>query len=120
MTPPIKDIKPNIQLVDYDFFIFLGFLSAAAVLIIYTAYIFYKKKIKPKKERIQRLKSISLNDPKFLAYNFRHLSYEFVNEKNKDLFEEITNELEKYKYIPSPPPLNDKLKNNIKKFIKGL
>ncbi len=114
---PIKDIKPNIEIIDFSFYLFIlgiiiAFLTTAAIIF----FIFKKKKNK----NLLILKNIDFKNPKKTAYTFSKYAPYFINEKNKELFEEINKELFNYKYKPSVPQMNEELQEKIKTFIKGI
>ena len=114
----LKDIKPNIEIIDYSFYIFLIFI---AVLIIFIIYLIYKKFFNKKEnEFLIKLKNLDFNNSKKTAYEFTYLAKHFINEENKKLYEEIVKELNNYKYKKVVDNLNPKLIEKIKTFIKGI
>ena len=119
MNLPLKDIKPNVAIIDYEWWAFVIFVSLMFLLLIYFIYKYIKNKAK-KNENLAKLQSLDFNNSKKVAYEFTKLAKEFVNETNKDLFEEIEKELINYKYKPEVPALDKKLEEKIKNFIKAI
>jgi len=114
----LKDIKPNVQIIDYSFYIFL---VIAIVLIIFLIYIIYKKFFNKKENKfLTKLKNLDFNNSKKTAYEFTHFAKQFINEKNKKLYEEIVKELNNYKYKRVVDNLDPELIKKIKEFIKGI
>jgi hypothetical protein len=114
---PIKDIKPNVEIIDFSFYLFiLGIIIAILLAAVILFFIFRKKENK----NLLILKNIDFKNPKKTAYTFSKYAPYFVNEKNKELFEEINKELIHYKYKPSVPQMDEELKQKIKMFIKGI
>ncbi|WP_456489197.1 hypothetical protein [Caminibacter pacificus] len=120
MNVPIKDIKPNVEIIDYNFYIFLFVVFIVVLVSIFLGYKLYKKfkTPNPKKLLIKRLKELDYSNPKKVAYNFAPIAKNLINENNKELFELIENELQKYKYKPNVPPIDEKIKEMIKEFIR--
>lgn len=116
---PIRDIKPNVEIIDYYF---IAFVITLVILII-IAIIFAIKKFKkknPKKKLLEKLKNLDFTNPKKTAYEFTTLARNFVNEENKSKYEEIVKSLEKYKYKKVVPPLSQEDIQNLKNFIKEI
>ena len=111
---PIKDIKPNVEIVDYYFLAFIVLMVILAIAVI----IFLLKRKKTK--RFNLLKDLYFNDAKKTAYDFTLLARNFVNENNKKEYEEIVNMLEKYKYKKEVPPLDKEVKEKITSFLKDI
>ncbi len=117
MNLPLRDIKPNVTIIDYQWWGFIFLVFILALMIIYLIYKFFKKQ---KDENLQILKNLDFNDSKKVAYTFSKLARNYINEKNKDLFEEIEKELIQYKYKPSVPKINKNTKEKIKKFLRTI
>jgi len=111
----LKDIKPNIQLHDYLFLLTV----AVAVLLAAAALMFFLKKRKPD-PHLEALKNLDFSDSKKTAYAFGEHARHFVDEKNKELFEEIQKELQNYKYKPRVAPLSKETVEKIKLFTGRL
>jgi hypothetical protein len=116
---PIRDIKPNVEIIDYKFTAFC--IVVLIVLIFLSIFLIKKfKKKNPKKEILEKLKNLDFNNSKKTAYQFSELARHFVNGENKKEFEEILKSLEKYKYKKEVPPLSKTDKEKIKNFIKEI
>ncbi len=113
----LKDIKPNVTIVDYQFFIFL-----ALVLIVFTLilYLLFKHLRKKEPIELQKLKTLNFADSKEVAYKFCEYARKFVNENNQTAFNHICEELKEYKYKRKVPPLKEELKEKILSFIKEI
>ncbi|WP_024787643.1 MULTISPECIES: hypothetical protein [unclassified Lebetimonas] len=116
---PIRDIKPNVTIIDWEFSAFAAVILL--ILIFITLFLFKKlKKKNPKKEILKKLQNIDFNDSKKAAYEFSALARFFINEENKEKYQQIVNSLEKYKYKKEVPPLSNEDKQNLKNFIKEI
>lgn len=115
---PIKDIKPNVEIIDYYFIAAI----IIAVLIIISLLIFLVKKFKnnPKRKILEKLKNLDFSNSKKTAYEFTALARHFLNEENKKEYEEIVKSLEKYKYKKEVPPFSKEDKEKIENFIKEI
>ena len=111
---PIKDIKPNVEIVDYYFLAFIVLMVISIIAVI----IFLLKRKKTKKFNL--LKDLDFNDAKKTAYDFTLLARNFVNENNQKEYEEIVKMLEKYKYKKEVPPLDNEVKEKIISFLKDI
>ncbi len=121
MNLPLKDIKPNVVIIDWQWYMFLVFITAIFIFLIFLGYKLYSNRKKDyKKALIKKLTNLPFEDAKKTAYEFTTLGRMFVNEENEKLFEEIEKELEKYKYRPQVPPLDKEIKEKIEKFIRTL
>jgi uncharacterized membrane-anchored protein YhcB (DUF1043 family) len=116
---PIRDIKPNVEIIDYYFIAFI--IGLIILIIILTLFAIKKlKKKNPKKEILEKLKNLDFNNSKKTAYEFTKYARVFINEENKEKYEKIVKSLEKYKYKKIVPPLDEKDKETIKNFIKEI
>jgi len=113
----LKDIKPNVEIVDYSFYVFMIFTTIILIALIIFAFKFFKKKENPS---LLALKNLDFSNSKKTAYEFTRLAKEFINEENKQLYEELEKELEKYKYKKNVDNLSPELIEKIKEFIKGI
>ena len=114
----LKDIKPNVTIIDYQFYVFIAVTLLIAALAIYLLFKFFKKK-QPNPYLI-KLKNLDFNNSKQTAYEFSEYARYFLNDENKDFYEEILKELEKYKYKPVVDDLDKKTIQKIKKFIEDI
>jgi hypothetical protein len=114
---PIRDIKPNVEIIDYYFIGFVIFLVALFIVLIF---FLLKKRKNPKREIYLKLKNINFNNSKEAAYQFTKLARVFVNDENKEIYKEILNSLEKYKYKKNVPPMSEEDIKKIQNFIKEI
>ncbi len=110
MNIPIRDIKPNVEMVDWSYIGFILLLVAVGILILFLIFKFLKR---DKNRKI--LKNMDLEDSKFVAYNFEKLAKKYENE----LYRSIVERLKDYKYVPKKP-LDEELKRDIKRFIDAI
>ena len=124
MIEKLKDIKPNVIIPDNSLVILLSFIFV--LLIIGTlVYLFFKKLKRRKKPtlkeiKLKELKALDFSDDKEVAYKFTTDAYLFLDDKNKDKYEEIVKKLEPYKYKKDIPAMPKELKSSIKEFIRKL
>jgi len=121
----LKDIKPIVDVVDYSFYYLLALIICVSVVIIFILYKYFtrvKKTKQPSRRKIalNRLKTLDFTNTKEVVYTFSVDGYVFINEKNKQMFEDIEKELETYKYKKDVKRLSNDLQEKIKKFIKAL
>jgi len=116
---PIKDIKPNVVLIDYEWYAFLSFVVIVILAMTFLGYKLYKNR-KPnyKKMLIKKLKELNYNNPKEVAYSFEPLAKNLINESNIKLFEKIQKKLIAYKYKPNVPPISKDIIDDINEFIR--
>jgi len=118
LASQLRDIKPNVQITDYWFYIAVTAGIILFLVVMYLIYRFMKKK-KPN-PYLLKLKNLDFSDSKKTAYEFSEYAKFFVNDTNESFYNEIVKELEKYKYRPVVDPLSKETKEKIKKFISEL
>ena len=125
MIKGLRDIKPIVEIPDNSLII----LSVAFLILVILAislYLFLKPKRKRKKRptplqiKKERLKNLNYDDDKEVAYLFTKYAAEFLNEKNKNEYEQIVKALEPYKYKKEIPKMEKNLKDKIKRFINAI
>jgi hypothetical protein len=114
----LKDIKPNVQIIDYQFYIFIAVSLIGVLLIFYMLLRFLRKK--EPNPYLLKLKNLDFGDSKKTAYRFSEYAKHFVNEENRVFYDEIVKELEKYKYRPVVDDLDKETVRKIKKFIEDI
>lgn len=113
----LNDIKPLVNVDDYSFYLFLflvviGFLFLFAI--IYLLFFRKTKKINQKKNSIKILNELDYNNPKECAYIItKELRAICINEREKNLANEIILLLEDYKYKKDVPLINDEIKSKL-------
>ena len=125
----LKDLKDIKGIVEVNTFNPLWLLLILLLVLIVIALVIYYKKRRKKRRRFklsakelakQRVENIDWSDAKSIAYTFSQDVAEFVDESNKSQYNEILKELDEYKYKKEVPNMDSKLKDRIKKFIKGI
>lgn len=102
---PLHDIKPIVEIDEYSFYYFLGATLLALILVLgvaYFVYIWFKKrnKFNVRKEHFKLLGSLDLSDAKRSAYTVTLYGLTFKNDspRHQEMYENLINRLEKYKY----------------------
>ena len=122
----LKDIK---DIVEIDTFNPIWLLVATLLILVAIFLFFYlKKRLKKrrrfkltlKEEAMNRIKNINWEDEKSITYTFIEDVKEFINEKNRNKYEDIKAKLEEFKYKKEVPKMKESLKDEIKAFIKGI
>jgi ATP-dependent Zn protease len=117
---PIRDIKPNVEIIDIYWYLFISFIILIIFIIMYLIIRFFIKKHSHKKSLLNQLKNLPFEDSKKTAYLFTQIAKNFINETNKTKYYEIVKKLEKYKYKPTVPPLDENIKKEIEEYVKGI
>ena len=121
----LKDIKGIIEVPDYSLWILLSIIACVVFCLIILIYFFKNKRKKRKKPTLKQiamknLKEINFDDTKGAVYSFCENFQYFIDEKNKESFEQLQKELEIYKYKKEIEKLSDEEKNRIKNMIKEI
>jgi flagellar biosynthesis/type III secretory pathway M-ring protein FliF/YscJ len=124
----LRDIKDIVEIPDNSLFELLSLVGGVVALLIVGAILFliYKKfknrRRKPTKKELalEELKSIDFSNSKESAYKFSRYGYLWVDEHNRNRFFNIERDLEKYKYKRDVPPLEDRVKEEMREFIEEL
>jgi len=114
----LRDIKPNATIIDYQFYFFIVLILLGIAL----AVLLILKLLKKKKNNpyLIKLKNLNFNNSKKTAYEFSEYAKFFINEENKEFYEEIVKELEKYKYKPVVDDLDKEIIKKMQKFIEDI
>ena len=120
----LKDIKDIVEVSDYSLYILISIILAS-ILIIFIIIYFFKnqkksKKLTPKEIALNELQNINFSDTKRASYSFSENGYLFVNEANREAFEEIEEELLKHKYKKEVLEIDEELKIKMQEFIKEI
>ncbi len=124
----LRDIKDIVEIPDSSLFELLGLVGGVVALLIVVAILFliYRKfksrRRKPTKKELalEKLKSIDFNNSKESAYKFSRYGYLWIDEQNRNRFFNIERDLEKYKYKKDVPPLEERVKEEMREFIEEL
>lgn len=121
----LRDIKDIVEVEEYSLLLLITLILLAIFLIVFAIYLYKNRRIKTKrlsKKQIakEKLKNIDFNDTKNIAYTFSEYFVYFVNDKNKDEFENIEKQLENYKYKKEVESLPQDIKHKIQGLIRGV
>ncbi len=121
----LRDIKDIVEVNEYSLEILLLLISLTILLIMLSTYLYKnRKKVrkKPTKREVAKesLKSIDYRDIKDSVYRFSQDGALFIDDKNRALFQEIEEELQKYKYKKDVPALDRDLIEKMQIFIKEI
>lgn len=121
----LKDIKGIIEVPDYSLWILLSIITCVILCLILAIYFLKnrrkkRKKLTSKQIAMRNLKEIDFDDTKGAVYSFCENFQYFIDEKNKESFEELQKELEIFKYKKEIEKLSDEQKNTIKRMIKEI
>ena len=102
---PLHDIKPIVEIEEYSLYYLLGLIGLGIIilgLIVYGVYIWYKKRnaFNLRKNHLQLIHDLDLSDTKNAAYGISSYGLTFKDDspRHKEMYENITQRLEGYKY----------------------
>ena len=118
----IHDIKDIVEIPDYSIFLFSFLIFLALILllivIIYIIKYFKNKKVNLRKEYFNTLKNISFDNPKEDAYTTtKYLRLLAISDREKNLSNEIIEDLEKYKYKKNVKEIENSIKIKLSTFM---
>ena len=121
----LKDIKGIIDVPDYSLWILLSIIVCVIFSLVLAIYFFKNRRKKRKKPTLKQiamknLKEINFDDTKCAVYTFCENFQYFIDEKNKESFEQLQKELEIYKYKKKVEKLSEEQINKIKSMIKEI
>ncbi len=121
----LKDIKGIIDVPDYSLWILLRMIVCVIFSLVLAIYFFKNRRKKRKKPTLKQiamknLKEINFDDTKCAVYTFCENFQYFIDEKNKESFEQLQKELEIYKYKKEVEKLSEEQINKIKSMIKEI
>lgn len=121
----LKDIKGIIDVPDYSLWILLSIIVCVIFSLVLAIYFFKNRRKKRKKPTLKQiamknLKEINFDDTKCAVYTFCENFQYFIDEKNKESFEQLQKELEIYKYKKEVEKLSEEQINKIKSMIKEI
>ena len=114
MDSELRDIKPLLDIPDYSYYLYLGLILLAILVVVGVLFFIIKifllnRKVDIKKLYFERLEAIDWVDSKQSAYQITFLAYQFIdNEKVKEIYEQTLPMLEPYKYRKDVPTVVDK------------
>ncbi|MCK4974948.1 MAG: hypothetical protein KAR81_06815 [Sulfurimonas sp.] len=102
---PLHDIKPIVDVQEYSLYYFLGISFLGVILFLGIAYLIYmwfkrRNAFNIRKEHLKLLNSLDLSDTKQSAYAITMFGATFKDDspRHQEMYENITNRLELYKY----------------------
>jgi len=121
----LKDIKDVVEVQEPSLWILLSLIFLTLLLLSLGVYLLKnrrrrRKKATPKEIALTKLKNLDYNNAKEVVYGFEEYGTLFINEKNKENFNNIIKEFGVYKYRKEVPSLEGKLQTKIEQFIKEL
>ena len=121
----LKDIKTIVSIPDYSLYILIAIILVVVIVLVFIVYKYLTrirktKQLSSKQIAFNKLKNLDYENTKDVVYSFTIEGSLFVNEKNKDIFEQIQKELEEFKYKKDVQKLPNNLQNKIKEYIKGI
>jgi hypothetical protein len=122
----LRDIRDLEVIPDVSFYFFVALVIFSLALLVGIGYMVYKhfsskSKDLTKKEVLKRLKDIEFDDPKTSAYKItKYARFLADDEKSLKVFNKLESKLLKYKYIPSPPAIDQDTINHYNLFLKSV
>lgn len=119
----LKDIKPNIEIINSSFIdnilIVIGVVTLLGLFFLLYKLLMKSKKIDKRKVSVLYLKSFDFEmEDKQIAYEFTKHGYITLEEHFSDEFFKIVKQLEPFKYKQNIPKIDTELKEQIKDYIK--
>ncbi len=121
----IHDIKPLVEIPDYSLYIFILLVTVVSVIILSLIYFIYKiirnKEPSLKKNSLEILKTLDLNDTKTSAYSITyHGRVVATAPRERKLFEELTSRLEEYKYKKEINSFDEETLHQLEIFMEAI
>lgn len=121
----LRDIKGIVEVTDYSLYWFVLIIVLLFMFMMFGVYKYKtrrrrKKRLSPREQALINLYNLDFNDTKNVAYGFEEHTQVFINDKNQEQFNTIKSKLKRYKYKKDIPALDNEIKYDIQKFIKGL
>lgn len=121
----IHDIKDLAQIPDISFYIFLSLLTLGILFFLIIIFIIYKyfknKKKNKRKEYYKILKELDLTESKKSAYEISKYARLLISsEREENLFNELNEELEKFKYKKEVAPFDNQVRILFDRFMDNI
>ena len=121
----LRDIKDIVEINEHSFALFLVTLLFALSLLSLGLYLFKnrrrrREKPTPRALAKEALEKLDYENTKEVVYGFLAHGSVFVTEKNEEAFKRIEEALASYKYRKEVPPLEERIKRDMKSFIEGV
>jgi len=114
MDNELRDIKPLLEIPDSSYYLFLGLIALAGVLVLLIIWFLVKKfwkkrKVDRQKVYFEQFKNLDWNNVKGSAYEATELGRKLTleNERAKEIYSQLVPMLEAYKYRKEVPSLDD-------------
>jgi len=114
MDNELRDIKPLLEIPDSSYYIFLGLIVLAIILVLLIIWFLVKKFWKKRKVNMQKVyfeqfKNLDWTNVKQSAYEATELGRKLTleNERAKEIYSQLVPMLEAYKYRKEVPSLDD-------------
>ena len=119
----LRDIKLLVEIPDYSFYLYILVMIVvtllAALMLFFLIRKLSKKRLNQREQILQRLRSLSFDNPKEVAYQMtKYGRYLVKDESSARLYEDLVRKLTKYKYKKNVKPFDDELKKEIKLFLQ--
>lgn len=121
----IYDIKPLVEIPDNSIFFFVLAIFLLFILLVLSYFLINKyiknRKNNPKKTYLKILKELDFENPKECAYTITKYGRLLANlPREKKLYEELVEILEKYKYKKEVEKIDESTKAKIETFLDSL
>ena len=122
----LRDIRDLEVIPDVSFYFFVALVIFSLALLVGIGYMVYKhfsskSKDLTKKEVLKRLKDIEFDNPKTSAYKItKYARFLADDEKSLKVFNKLESKLLKYKYMPSPPDIDQDTINHYNLFLESV
>jgi len=124
LSAQLRDIKPLLEIPDNSFYIYWGLIGFGILLLLVVLFFVIKKlwenrKINLAKGYLEKLKAIDWKDTKHSAYEATHYARLLAtDERKKELFSQLEQMLEKYKYKKEVESVDVDTKNKFNLFVQ--
>ncbi|WP_321778780.1 hypothetical protein [Sulfurimonas sp.] len=123
---PLHDIKPLLEVQEYSLYYFSALIFIAIIVLIVLSYVLYRwmktrNAFNQRKENLKSINVLSLKDTKKSAYQITSLGLIFKDDspKHKEIYENLVQRLEIYKYKQEVDEFDSKVLDYIELY-KGM
>ena len=121
----IHDIKSLVDIPDFSIYIFILLIVISSLLVLSLIFLIYKmlknRKKDTRKKYYKLLKNLDLKDSKKSAYLItKYARVLAVSQREKKLLEELTEELDKYKYKKDVDDFDENIKIVLSRFMDSV
>ncbi len=119
----LRDIRSLEPIPDISLYLFIGVVALFALVAGVLLYLLWRR-LKNRRRTIEkevwkRLRNVDLSDSKKAAYQItKYARYLARSEHSRKIFETLEKRLEKYKYTPDPPPLDEETIRTYRLFLE--